>query len=113
MDYFVASGMVWESLQIGAYAELEGRYWMICVNQGCRVGAMRESWRCSHVSLGRAGLEVHPSYLLLFRFWFLLHVLVLGFLEFCSVVLEPNLRRKREEQPVGESKGESTCFHFT
>lgn len=106
----MASRMVGESLQIGAYAELEGRYWMFCVNQGGRVGAIRGSRKCRHVSLGRTGLEVHPRELLWFLF--LLHMPALGFLEFCSVVLEPDLRRK-EEQWVGESKGDSTCFHFT
>lgn len=31
--------MVWGSLQTGARAGLEGRYWAICVNRGSRVGA--------------------------------------------------------------------------
>ena len=61
MDYIVANRMVWESLKIGAYAELEGRYRMIRVNQRSRVDTMRGSCRCIRISLGIAGLDFfHP-----------------------------------------------------
>ena len=43
IKYFVAKRMVWESLKFGAYAELEGRYWTIYLNQGTRVGTIRGS----------------------------------------------------------------------
>ena len=61
MDYFVAKRVVWESLKIGAYAELEGTYWMICIKQGSRVGTIGGCWRCIHVSFGRAGLDLPPQ----------------------------------------------------
>ena len=57
MDDFVANRMVWENLQIGAYAKLKGRYYVICINQGILVGTMGETSRGIHGSLGRAGLD--------------------------------------------------------
>lgn len=60
-DYFVANRMVWENLQIGAYAVLEGRYKVICIKQGSLVGTMGETWRGIHESLGIAGLDFYSS----------------------------------------------------